>query len=388
MQFDNTIDILLEAALEYKKKTNKLPFFISDWNPDKTNLITLNHNFFISKYSNHDYLYSIDDVGYKKSFINYCAKNNNQMLANAFTLFSNATLALYHVFNYLKMNNRNNILAFTPCYFTNESSIHNLQLNLSFFECIDFKYFNEIEFIKHIKLKKINAILISDPIYGVGKSIDISTYKSIIKICKEHKLSIVIDYAYGNMLWQEANHIFNFELFKILSNGDIDFYLVDSLPKKLFYNGLKFAMLFSLPQNIKKLEQTSIYIQGTITANQLNFYNNCYKINNVALLNTTINSYINKAQNTYKLLKNIIQQNSNSCILDSDSSIFSLVGISRKNIKKDDMNFAKSMIKDNGIFLTPHSRYNFYDDDFFYFRINLLKDTHEILSNLIKLLMK
>ena len=55
----------------------------------------------------------------------------------------------------------------------------------------------------------------------------------------------------------------------VLSNGDIDFYLVDSLPKKLFYNGLKFAMLFSLPQNIKKLEQTSIYIQGTITANQL-----------------------------------------------------------------------------------------------------------------------
>ena len=131
------------------------------------------------------------------------------------------------------MHLQNNVLVFTPCYFTNESALLSLGFNI-FFTYLSNNTIDKAELVSLIKEKRINSILITDPIYGMGVSIKNETYNKIIEIAKEYKVTLIVDYSYGNMVWNEQEHIFNYNLVSKLSSSGINYFIVDSLPKKLF----------------------------------------------------------------------------------------------------------------------------------------------------------
>ncbi len=386
MIFDNTIDELLAEAEIYKQKHGIKPNFISDWNPASENIIDIQFSRDIDKegVNKYNYLYSIDDISYKDQFKSYCSKKHYPSEAFDFSLFSNSTIALYLIFKSLKMRTSKNILVFTPCYFTSESALISLGFNIFFVPALN-NNLDKTAILTSIQENKIDTILITDPLYGLGISVDNQVYSSLIDIAKKINLTLIIDYSYGNMVWNNSDHILNNSLISTLSSSGINYYLVDSLPKKLFLNGVKFSLLFSNRENIAYIEYLSLFIEGSITAEQFKIYYQCYNEKNSELINRTINNYIRKSQDAYHLVKTLLLDNENMKIADTDSSIFTLVGMRRKHSIKKDMSFAKSLIKKCGVFLTPHSRYKIYDPDWFYFRINLLLDKNKLIESLIKL---
>lgn len=386
MKFDNTIDELLLEAQKYEKLHKCNPHFISDWNPSSENLkaVHLKSNNVRNVINNYNYLYSIDDIDYKENFKKYCNKKSyNYELLN-FSLFSNSTITLYLIFKSLKMHSKNNILVFTPCYFTSDSALLSLEFNVYFFSFIN-NCINEDSIISIIKERKINAILITDPIYGIGVSISYQTYKILINVAKKLNVTLIIDYSYGNMIWDEKEHIFNYNLISMLAHSGINYYVVDSLPKKLFLNGVKFSLLFSNLENISYIENLSLFVEGSITSEQFKNYYKCYDEKNSNLINTIINDYIHKAQNTYNLIQSLLLDCKTLKLEYANSGVFALVGMQRRKSIKEDMNFSKLLIKKHGIFVTPHSRYRFYDDSWFYFRINLLLNKEVLLESLTKM---
>ncbi len=386
MIFDNTIDDLLLEVSQYEQLNKSTPHFISDWNPANENLIDVQLKTKVENTSinNYNYLYSIDDIKYKDKFRTFCSKKSYECNSFDFSLFSNATIALYLVFKSLKMHLQNNVLVFTPCYFTNESALLSLGFNI-FFTYLSNNTIDKAELVSLIKEKRINSILITDPIYGMGVSIKNETYNKIIEIAKEYKVTLIVDYSYGNMVWNEQEHIFNYNLVSKLSSSGINYFIVDSLPKKLFLNGVKFSLLFSNPENVADLENLSIFIEGSITAEQFKNYYHCYNENNSSIINSIINDYIRQSQNTYKLICSFLLDNKKLKILNADSGIFALIGMRRSKPIEEDMNFAKLLIKECGVFVTPHSRYKFFDNSWFYFRINLLLNKNTLIEALTKI---
>lgn len=387
MIFDNTIDDLLLEANLYEQKYSIRPMFISDWNPANENIINIKfHNKIDNKLiNNYNYLYSIDDINYKNVFKNFCNKRHMLCEHVNYSLFSNSTIALYLTFKSLKLRSFKNILVFTPCYFTSESALLSLGFHIYFSQLLS-NSVDDNSIMTFIKDNKIDSILITDPIYGIGLSLSKQTYISIINIVKKCNLTLIIDYSYGNMVWNETDHIFNHDLICTLDKSGIEYYLIDSLPKKLFLNGVKFSILFSSCDNIKYIEYLSLFIEGSITANQFKNYYQCYNEKNDKLINRTINTYIQKSRNTYNLIKSFLLNSQTIKMLEANSSIFALIGLRRKNsFVEDDLSLAKLLIKKFGVFVTPHSRYRLYDDSWFYFRVNLLLDKNLIIESLIKI---
>jgi len=384
--FDNTIDELLLEAQKYEQIHKCNPHFISDWNPSSENLIAvhLKSDKVRKVINNYNYLYSVDDIKYKENFRKYCDKKSYKHELFDFSLFSNSTISLYLIFKSLKMHSKKNVLVFTPCYFTSESALLSLEFNLYFASlvknCID-----EDSVISIIKARKISAILITDPIYGIGLSISYQTYNILINIAKAFNITLIIDYSYGNMVWNEKEHIFNYNLISMLVCSGINYYVVDSLPKKLFLNGIKFSIIFSNFENISYIENLSLFIEGSITSEQFKNYYRCYNEKNSDLINKIINNYTHQAQNTYNLIQSFLLDCKTLKIERADSGVFALIGMQRCKSIKEDMNFAKSLIKSQGVFVTPHSRYRFYDDSWFYFRINLLLNKNILIESLAKI---
>ena len=170
-----------------------------------------------------------------------------------------------------------------------------------------------------------------------------------------------------------------------MANSGINYFIVDSLPKKLFLNGVKFSLLFSNPENVAYLENLSLFIEGSMTAEQFKNYYHCYNENNSIIINSIINDYIRQSQNTYKLIHSFLLDSKTLKILCADSGIFALIGMRRSKPIEEDMNFAKLLIKECGVFVTPHSRYKFFDNSWFYFRINLLLNKDTLIESLAKI---
>ena len=386
MIFDNTIDELLLEASRYEQIHKAKPNFISDWNPATENIIDVQFESNIEKkeVNIYNYLYSIDDINYKDVFRKYCEKKYYKNDSFDFSLFANSTIALYLIFKALKMHAHTNILIFTPGYFTSESALLSLGFNIFFTSLVK----NDLDIniiISLIKKNKIDSILVTDPVYGVGLSLSSQIYNSLINVAKKFKVTLIIDYSYGNMIWDETDHIFNYDLVSRLSCSGIDYFIVDSLPKKLFLNGVKFSLIFSRLENIVYLENLSLFIEGSISSEQFKNYIRCYDEKNSILINAIISNYIRQSQNTYNLIKSFLLDSKTLNVLHADSGIFALIGMRRRNSFEEDMNCAKLLLRDQGIFVTPHSRYRYNDNSWFYFRINLLLDKNKLIESLTKL---
>ena len=389
MLYDNTIDELLWESRKYEIQNHKSPIFISDWNPSEKDIIPVELHKSSDEnphFNNYTYLYSIDDVGYKNKFYDFC-KNFNHDLGNmGFSLFSNATIALYITFKYLATCNIKNILVFSPCYFTSESALKSLGYHITYYPVISAEDFDFERLVCEFTRNMTQAILITDPIFGTGVSFGLQFYKTLIQKCKQLDIKIIIDYAYGNMLWNERTHIINWTLLSMLNSCDC--FLIDSLPKKLFLNGSKFSLLYANSKDISIIEKIALFIEGAFSAVQFKSYYDCYDLSNIDSINKIINRYIDQAKKTFRLLKAFLIDREDCQITASNSSIFSLIGIPRHSTIEYDLQYAQRLIRDYGIFLTPHSRYHFTSEKTFFFRVNLLKSSSELLESLSIILRK
>lgn len=390
MIYDNTIDELLEEAKGFEKRNGYKAAFVSDWTPSNEHIRKINLkatkeiSSTVNKYA---YLYSIDDIGYKAKFEKFCAIKNGLRLYNSgFSLFANSTVSLYTVFKYLKIKGHQNILCFTPCYFASESALISLQFKLVFYSDIPDNN-NTAELENIIKDKNIDCLLVTDPIFGFGVAYTIDKYRKLIEVCKQYNISLIIDYSYGNMVWSEDDHIVNHQLLEILDSGNINYFIVDCLPKKTFLNGIKFSLLFSNIGNIYEIEHVALFVEGSISAEQVKCYYACYDHQNATMINKIINQYIKKAKNTYKLLQSFLL-NYEATISAVNSGIFAAVGIPRTCSSQQDMETAKKFLREQGVFIIPHTRYHFFDKSRYFFRLNLLLEHELIFPALAKILEK
>lgn len=382
-----SIDELLNTSKEYFLKTGVHPFFISNWSdelPLNVDYASLLRKSF-SRIKDTDlkkYYFSTDDNNYKSTIIKYYEESYNLCIGdNNFTLVPNGTSALYLILRYLR-NNMNNVLALSPCYFSTTEALNDLNFEITYYPFIALNTFNLDDLRNAIILNKIQILVITDPIFGTGISLDMNTYTILLDLCKELNLVVIFDRLYATSQWNEEDHIFDKVFYQLVKQKTQKYFIVDSISKRLLTNGVKICIIYGNTKDIPIIEQMSVYMTGSFCTLQDSFYKTLYMLENRSIINNSIKNTLEIAQNTFHLINSFLL-GKDMYISNADSSYFALIGIPRHIVKnKDDMSIAKQFITEKGIFLTPHSRYNYYDNDWFQFRINLLLEPAKIISTL------
>ncbi|MCL2064773.1 MAG: aminotransferase class I/II-fold pyridoxal phosphate-dependent enzyme [Candidatus Cloacimonetes bacterium] len=368
-------------------------FFISDWNKSEDEISFPNkllnpckEN--IDKNKN-KYIFSDELQEIKSYFTSNVHKVFHEVIdEEKFCIMNNGTSGLFLTFLALKNKNNNNILVFNPSYFTYINVFNNIGLNYHFLNTDIYSSCLQIDsdMLKNFIIdKKINIVIITDPLFGIGISIAEITYETIVALCNELNIWLVVDYLYGGMVWDTSNHIVNSFLFDLQRKND-KMIVVESISKRLFLNGIKNCLVYANKDIINDIENLSVSFIGSISCIQIDIFKEIYSIQNLLEINNLISENIKKIKQCYELLKTLIM-GTDLYISDSNSSYFTLLGIPYSKLKNlNGVKAAQHIAIKTDIITIPHERYGYILEGFYTFRVNLTSKKDLLFLNINKLL--
>lgn len=388
-RYETSIKELMIARNNYEKTLKEAPVFLSDWDSDFESIKMPNLDFNdLTSRAIQKYYFWTDEENYKTNIIEYFKKTfSNDILPESFTIASNGTSSLMVTMSALKEKGVQKVLIFTPMYFStlnllDEMDFEVVEYNLSYensFE-IDFENLERI-----IQTNNIEAIIINNPIFGTGIELKIDEIKNIASICNKYNMWFLMDYIYGGLLWDidnKHNYIFNYPVYEAvrLANKHI---FIESISKRIFFNGIKIALIFSQPHFMRRILRLSIFMVGSMALQQVEITKKIYSEENQDQIIQKIHETAEESKRNFELIKSVLKDS--PCILsESMSGYFSLVTIPKAE-KEDDLIFAQNILKREGVLTIPHSRYLLRTSASYSFRINLLINKNELITGMTKI---
>lgn len=383
---DTNIDKLIESY-------NNAPssFFLSTWNceiiedfKDPQLICSIIEQ---SNKNNALYKYFFWDELDKKKFISFCTHKYNVVIpADNLTLASNGTSSIFLTLRYLRQTHKN-VCILTPNYFTTINLLFDFNYNV-FNECIINNgkvFFNQDDFIDDLNRFSIDLLILINPLFATGINILQILNKKLIKYINKNKITVLIDNMYGGMEWECDLNIFDILTYKKIVNLN-NYILIDSPAKRLLLNGCKFSIILSnIAEFNMMIEKDSVSYIGSMASSQIALYNNLFTIEFQPQINRLLNNTISIAKQNYEFIKNYTR-GSMLNLIPCHSGYFCLAYCKKRHI--DDLDNSIDILTNYNLFTIPHSRYIMNDDDYYYFRINLLLDITSIIESLSKLIQK
>jgi aspartate/methionine/tyrosine aminotransferase len=372
---------------------NSETFFISGWDKDPATMnisipVIADAAKSFKKKQNTYFFMSENEENKKYFFDNIISKNRINIDIKNISIAPNGTSGLFLGILSLKHEfNVSNIALVSPTYFTNINVIQMLGLNLFYYQANIFD--NDI--IDFGKLRKmiisnnIEALIVTDPLFGTGIPINEINYGSILNIAKELGIWVIIDYIYGGMEWKQPIRIINKFMIELI-NDHPKTMIVESISKRLFLNGIKFAIIYTNFSLIQAIETNSESFIGSSSYVQNELFKRIYEPSNIPVIIKHIKNNIEHVKLTFNGIKSAIL-GKGIFLSDCISGYFALAGIPASKIKGLRGNKASLDIIDKVNILTiPHNRYLFETKDYYCFRVNLSMDRALLLQGINKLL--
>jgi aspartate/methionine/tyrosine aminotransferase len=378
---------------DIEKYTNPETFFISGWDKDPATM-----NFFTSiipdavncyKNKQNSYYFMSGNEELKEHFLDKIINPHHiNISTNNISIAPNGTsgifLCILLIKNVFKVSN---VLLISPTYFTNINVIRMLDMKLYHYQIdiVGNEIINFNELKKKVSDNNIELIIITDPIFGAGISISKQDYVNILNLAKDFGIWVIIDYIYGGMEWDQPTTIINKYILKLI----VDYpriFIIESISKRLFLNGIKFAIIYSNSGLIDVIEETSESFIGSSSYVQHELFKRIYEPSNIPTIINHIEKNIEYIKLTYNSIRSALL-GKNVFLSDCTSGYFALMGIPIQQLNNLSNNEATFAIIDKvNIFTIPHSRYLFECKDYYYFRINLSLDRALLIKNINKLL--
>lgn len=378
--YTSDISILLNSIDE---KT----IFLSSWNKDNDLL-----DFPLSKVQSYNYLtkneintyfFSDEFMSLKRQIISDNIDfQKNGISTNNFTFVSNGTIAaLLCLLTIFKEKRKIKALLLSPIYYIYINILNDLGGDIF----VQSGYnINFSEICAEIEREKINLVIINNPLFGTGKCISKKILVSIQKLLLQNQGYLLVDNIYNGLKWYEKASINDFNLYQTLNLYN-NFIITESLAKNLYLNGIKHCSIFSNAEYIKKIEENSVYLCGSLAASQYKFIEKLYSKNEHEFVIGQLDKNIEYAKNTYDLLLSILTK-SDFFISKCESGGYCLLGIPRKYFTSNDNNLiALEILARTNILTLPHDRYLFELKHYYCFRVNLMIERNTIFYALTKL---
>lgn len=303
-----------------------------------------------------------------------------------FSIFPNGTSAASILLQTLNKKNNLRALLLSPTYFTYIDVLKDMNCDIHYHSLLSYEgnyIFNINDISEIVTDSQINIIILTYPLFGSGICVSFQNLQKLSSFCKVNNIFLLIDYIYGGIDWNDYSNIFPYQLMQSTNNATA---VLLSLSKNLFLNGAKTCLLFACNELIERVEKQSVYALGSMAQSQIASLRMLYDIknrNSVLALQNEIKLHI---QNSFQIIKSLCALR-NYRLTKSNSGIFTLAGIPRDNFKKkDDDEIAKIILKSSGVLTIPHSRYLFYSDNYYWFRINLSYQNQKLFPEFQKLI--
>lgn len=360
-----------------------MPFFISDWNSDKSiySPIELARMAFETSIANIDNYYSSGNNYCQDIIAEILRKVTNQdYQSQQITIGNNATSLISFCIQNLLSIGILNYLAIAPIYF---SAVDAVQIGRGSITIIQPKLpdlsidLNQFEIT--IRKLGIQAVIITDPYFGFGKAICTNQFKQIVQICRAYKCTVICDFARYGLNWKDENDLIVFnEKISIFHDSD-RFALVFSPCKQLFANGIKSAIMVTSRNYNKFIMDYSDSVLGSVSAAQLAFLSAILDSKNQSKIISDIKKNLTHIHSNYEKIQ--------SCTLGTEiisyqpnMGNYMVLGIPKI---ADDYHTFQHILNRCNISTLPLSLYHFFDCSRYFFRVNLSLESMRLLSSIL-----
>lgn len=244
----------------------------------------------------------------------------------------------------------------------------------------------DLEQIKAVcRQNKINLILLTDPIYCVGKRIPIMELSQFIDYCETNGIWLVIDAAFGRMAWHDEKKAWiDQELFNLFGQTRRVVF-IDSPAKRLFINGMKLGIVFADDDLISRLRSYSDFVIGNLAGIQAAFGERIFSPRYKDELQVVCSENTRRAKQNFNLLQRAL---ADSCLYSEmpEEGFHCLIFDKEKiNAGVDPMRVVDSLLNVYGIYALPTHDFFFSSADAFGLRMNLMLAPHRWQSQISRL---
>lgn len=388
-RYNTSIKAIMQARSAFYQETGTRPIFLSDWDSDYNSIHMPNLSLNSVQLSDvQKYYFWTDEEGYRDT-IQSCFSNQYSVSIqkDSFTIGSNGTSSIMLTLASLKEAGRHCALVVTPVYFSTLNLLDELD-----FDVVEYRLHSSDDFAlcietveKFIITNSVDTLIITNPLFGCGVELGIDTISNIVKLCNKHNVCLVMDYVYGGMPWDIADpshYVFNFPIYQAISLAE-HYVFIESISKRVFLNGAKFALVFASPKIMKRILRLSVFMVGSMAQQQVNLVPQIYTHTSFHSLTSLIAENAKIAQKRYKMIKSLLSD-THTIISTANCGYFALISVPNKD-GIDDMNFAIDVLKRTGVLTTPHSRYLHWEEGLYSFRVNLLLDQKCLVDGITKI---
>ena len=377
LDFDTITELL------FNKSNNRL--FLSDWNSNN-GIDYLNDIYFKAfekSISQIDFYFSSENNECQEIICNYINSYYNIDLSKKQIIVgNNATSLICFYIIQLSSLGVKNYLGLTPIYYSFVDAIKTSNSNIVFYQLNPLSkdsIVNDVE--KAIKEYNIQAIIITDPIFCFGITIDQTLLDDLIALANRYGCYIIADLTREGLIWSNSEELIINDSITTYCKAD-KFAAIYSPCKKMFANGVKTAILLVSDENIDRLFSYQDSFIGSISSMQIKFL--------CLLFSKEYNKYVSsKIVSNKKLIKSnfdkiyAILLGSNLSLIKPDCGNYTVAKFEKKKYTEHEI--FDLLYKNLNIVSLPMTLYNYFDDKSYLFRINLSIKSNFLIDAILKL---
>lgn len=388
-RYYTSIKSLMQARNAFQQKKGIAPIFLSDWDSDYNSIHMPNLAFNNACLADvQKYYFWTDEEGYRDTIQSFFSNQFSQsILKECFTIGSNGTSSIMLTLTALKEMGKHRALIITPIYFSTLNLLDELD-----FDVVEYRLSANNNFTIQMDVledfiiqQNVDTLIITNPLFGSGIEIGTETIKTIAQICNTHNVCLVMDYVYGGMPWKCDNptyYIFYYPVYQAVSLAEQHVF-IESISKRVFLNGAKFALVFSSSSIMRRILRLSVFMVGSMAQQQVSMIPQIYSTAAIPTLVSLISNNAQIAHNRYRMIKTILAD-SRINISNANCGYFALISMPSSAFT-DDTVFAIHILEKTGVLTTPHSRYLYKENGLYSFRVNLLLDQKNLIEGITRL---
>lgn len=371
---------IMELEAKYRRANGAPKYFPSDWDitdekvpfPSALMKLSLEESFI----SSNRYSFAEDQHENKETIMADLRCRGIQIDQNNITITISSTASLYLTASILFRKGIRRYLVLTPTYYTILDTLNDLGASVFYEHLLDSNGFAiSIEkVLSAIEQQNIQAVLICDPVYSAGVEVEEDVIYQLVKKSKELNFWIVCDSTIAGLEWtRDCPEIMCYSKIKVLMDCN-KFIYIESLPKRLFINGLKHSVIICGCGLAPEIENLASQVYGGFCAPQLELYKSLYDPQNTPELRSLVRDHLTSIKNNYQLLSAFLADTPYE-IYETNSGYFSMIVHREYLLNEVEVGkMVQMFLEEEQMLILPSSHFAFYKKNKFGFRVNLMKD--------------
>jgi len=223
-----------------------------------------------------------------------------------------------------------------------------------------------------VRRHRINVLVITDPVYSSGLSLDDQSWRELIALCAREGLWLVVDAAFGGLHWSDPARAWLDG--RLLAEPYEKLIVIDAPAKRLFVNGAKLGLVLAPEEVVGHLQDFTDWHLGNLAALQLRLAQLLFSPAQRPYIEVICRENAAKAASAYEVLAGHLKSSEHAYAFRPDSGFYAMLYARNSSLRDVDvMAGCRAWMEQRGVLVIPNADFHPSAKDDFGVRINLLR---------------